>query len=313
MHVEQSQTNPETTPLQKHAVRYDLLLVLVTMIWGVTFLVAKLTLQLIGPFTYLSLCYTIATLTLVLIFHKRLRKITRTEVVGGLVIGVMLFAGYAFQTVGLQWTSVSKAGFITGLYVPLVPLFALIFLRQRIIATAVVGVLLSLIGLCLLSIDQHFSLSFGIGEWLMLCCAVAFALQIVFINKFAPSADAINLAIIQIGFTAVLSLIFIPLNHEPLAMPPPLAWLSVSLMGTLDMAFTMLLMNWVGQYISGTRAALIYALEPVWAGVFGVLVAHDVLSLAAWCGCACILAGMIVGRLERISFRKPGKRVNTKL
>ena len=284
--------------------KYDLTLVLVTMIWGVTFLVAKLTLRLIGPFTYLSLCYIIATLTLVLIFHKRLRRITRTELLSGLLIGVVLFAGYGFQTVGLQWVSVSKTGFITGLYVPLVPLFALLFLRQRVAVTAIIGVALSLLGLCLLSINKQFNLSFGLGEWLVLCCAVSFALQIVFINKFAPSVDAINLAIVQLALTAVLSLIAVPLNHEPIALPPLMAWVPVSLMGTLDMAFTLLIMNWVGQFISGTRAALIYALEPVWAVFFGVLLAGDVLSLAAWIGCACILAGMIVGRLERISFRK---------
>lgn len=301
--TEQAQTMPEAAlPRQRH-LKYDLVLVLVTMIWGVTFLVTKETLKLIGPFTYLGLCYTVATLTLVLIFHKRLLRITRAELLSGLVIGVTLFGGYAFQTVGLEWTSVSKAGFITGLYVPLVPLGALVFLRQRVPGPAWLGVALSMLGLLLLSINPQFSLTFGRGEWLMLCCAISFALQIVLISKFAPNMDAINLAIIQIALTALLSFVMVPLVHEPIAPPPLLAWVPVTLMGTFDMAFCLLAMNWVQQYLSSTRATLIYALEPMWAAFFGLLLAGDVLGLVAWIGCGCIFVGMIVGRLEKINLR----------
>ncbi len=279
--------------------RYDLLPILMTMIWGATFLVTKATLRLIGPFTYLSLCYTIATLTLVGIFHRRLRRLTRRELLGGMLIGVVLFAGYAFQTVALQWTNVSKAGFLTGMYVPLVPLLSLLLLRQRIAMTAWVGVFLSLGGLLLLSVNQQFSLTMGPGEVLLLCCALAFALQIVLVSKFVAEVDAINLAIVQLAMTALLSLLAVPLHGEPLAAPPLLAWVPVTLLGTLDMAFTLVSMNWVQQYISGTRAALIYSLEPLWATLCGVLIAHDVLSVIAWLGCACIFVGMIVGRLEK--------------
>lgn len=298
------QTASETAyPRQRH-LKYDLVLVLVTIIWGATFLVAKDTLKLIGPFTYLGLCYTVATITLVLIFSQRLRRVTRAELLSGMLIGVVLFAGYAFQTVGLQWTSVSKAGFITGLYVPLVPLFALLLLRQQIPSAAWLGVALSLLGLALLSLNGQLDLALEPGEALVLGCAVAFALQIVLISKFAPRLDAINLAIVQLALTACLSFTMIPLAHEPLTLPPPLAWVSVLLMGTGDMAFTLLAMNWVQQFISSTRATLIYALEPMWAAFFGVLLAGDALSLVAWLGCACIFVGMIVGRLERIGRRK---------
>ena len=301
---EQALVLPEKRSARRHSLKYDLIPVLMTMIWGATFLVTKDTLKLVGPFTYLSLCYLVATITLVVIFHKRLRRITRAELLCGLLIGMVLFAGYAFQTVGMQWTSVSKAGFLTGLYVPLVPLFALLFLRQRIALTAWIGVLLSLVGLFLLSVNKQLSLSLGLGEWFLLACAFAFALQIVLISKFAPALDAINLAIIQLALTALLSLIAVPLHREPLAAPPLLAWIPICLVGMLDMAFTLVSMNWVQQYISSTRAALIYSLEPLWAALFGVLLAGDVLGLLAWIGCGCIFVGMIVGRLENVSFRR---------
>lgn len=293
-----------------YALRYDLVLILVTVIWGATFLVTKGTLHLIGPFTYLGMCYAVGTITLVIIFHKRVLCITRTELIAGSIVGIALFTGYACQTVGLQWTSVSKTGFITGLYVPLVPLFSLFLLRQRVPRTAIVGMMLSVIGLLLLALNRQFNLSFGPGEWLIVCCAIAFALHIVCISKFAPTVDAINLAIIQLAITSLLGFLFVPLMHEPIAPPPLLAWIPVLLLGTFDMAFCLLMMNWVQQFVSSTHAALIYSLEPMWAACFGVLLAGDVLSLVAWIGCGCIFVGMIVGRLEQISFYRRPKRAS---
>lgn len=302
--VERTQTAPGAVRPRQHHLKYDLVLILVTIIWGGTFLVTKETLRLIGPFTYLSLCYLVATLTLVLIFRKRLWRITKAEVLCGLLIGVVLFAGYAFQTVGMQWTSVSKTGFITGLYVPLVPLLALLLLRQRIAGTAWIGMGLSVLGLFLLSVNKQLTPGFGPAEWLVLGAAFAFALQIVLISKFAPAMDAINLAIIQLALTDVLSLIAVPLNREPLAPPPLLAWVPVILLGTIDMAFTLLAMNRIQQFVSSTRAALVYSLEPLWAAFFGVVFAGDILGIVAWIGCGCIFAGMVIGRLEKISFRR---------
>lgn len=302
--AEQSETLIGARSGSKRVWKYDLIPLLMTMIWGATFLVTKETLKLVGPFTYLSLCYLVATLVLIGIFHRRLARITRQELLCGLLTGMVLFAGYGFQTVGMQWVSVSKTGFLTGLYVPLVPLFSLLFLRQRVAITAWLGVLLSLVGLFLLSVNGQFDLSLGWGEGFLLACAVAFAVQIVLIGKFAPAMDAINLAIIQLALTAVLSFVAVPLHHEPIVAPPLLAWLPICLLGIFDMAFTLVAMNWVQQYISGTRAALIYSLEPLWAAFFGVLIAKDVLSMLAWIGCACIFAGMVVGRMEKISMRR---------
>ena len=284
-----------SVPLRPYQLKFDALLVLVTMIWGSTFLVVKETLKLTGPFTYLALSYGVGTLLLALIFHKRLLRITRQEVISGIIIGIFLFSGYALQTRGIQYTTVSKAGFITGLYVPLVPLFSFLFLRQRPTNKAIAGVILSVVGLCLLSINNTLNLAFGVGEALLLGCAVAFAMQIIMIGKYAPGANAINLAIVQLTLTSVLSCLAIPIAREPFIMPALPVWGAVLFMGVADLAFTLLAINWVQQYVSSTRAALIYALEPMWAALTGFLLAGDVLSLPAWIGCGFILLGMIVG------------------
>lgn len=277
----------------------DGLLIFISMIWGSTFLLVKNIIKFTGPFTYLALCFSIAAVVLSITFRKHLRAITRTELLTGALVGAILFSAYAMQTIGLQFTTVSKAGFITGLYVPLVPILSFILLRQRPALEAVVGILLSVIGLILLSVDNTFNLAFSLGELLVLGCAFGFALHIVSIGKFLPNADAINLAIIQISVTAVLSIIALPFMHEKaLLLPPsPLVWGGVLFMALMDTALTVTIMNWVQQYVSGTRAALIYALEPAWAGLFGFL-AGESLSLLALIGCICIFSAMIIGKVR---------------
>ncbi len=291
-------------PLRQHRLYHDLLLVLVTIIWGSTFLLVKNTIKLSGPFTFLAICYGIGTVTLALIFHKRLLRITRAELISGLLIGIFLFTGYACQTLGLQYTPVSKAGFITGMSVPLVPVFSFFILRQKPALKAILGIALSIIGLALLSINNEFNFVFGLGETLILCCAFAFAMHIVCISKFAPGANATNLAIVQLALTSLLSFLTMPFAHEAFISPPLIVWGAGLFMGVADLAFCLLMMNWVQQFVGSTRATLIYSLEPMWAALFGYLLAGEILSIPAWFGCGCILMGMIIGVLRIPRARK---------
>ena len=128
------------------------------------------------------------------------------------------------------------------------------------------------------------------------------------ISKFAPGVDAINLALVQIALTALLSLIAIPIAREPFVLPPLPVWGSALFMGVAATAFALAVMNSVQQFISSTQATLIYALELVWAGMLGSL-AGEHLSLFAWIGCGCILLGMITGELRLSWLMKKIKRV----
>ncbi len=278
-------------------VKVNALLVLVTMIWGSTFLIVQHTLTLTGPFTFLALRFSIGAIVLAAIFHKRLARITSAEIVMGSIIGVFLFAAYALQTTGLQHISSSKAGFITGLYVPLVAILAVPLLHQKPTLGSMLGVALSLTGILLISVNTSFQLTFGLGELLVLGCAVASALHVIFISKFSPRVDAINLAIVQIAFTALLSLIAMPIAREPFVMPPLPVWGSALFMGVAATAFALAVMNRVQQFVSSTQATLIYALELVWVGMLGY-VAGDQLSLYGWIGCGFILLGMVAGELR---------------
>lgn len=276
------------SPVQWNRGGMTALLVLVTLVWGSTFLVVQQTITLVGPWTFLALRFAVATLALIVVFRQRLARLTRGELAAGALIGVVIFVAYSLQTLGLQYTTSSKAGFITSLYVPFVPLFAIIILRQWPSAMACVGVVVSLSGLCLLSLNPQLSLEFGQGEWLILGCAVASAMHIVCVSRFAPHADAIRITVVQLAVTTLLSAVALLSAGEPLVMPSLPVWWSVLFMGVVATAFCLAMMNVVQQYVSSVQATLIYALEPAWAGLFGYF-AGEALGLAAWLGCGMIL------------------------
>ncbi len=278
-------------------VKVNALLVLVTMIWGSSFLIVQQTIRLTGPFTFLAMRFSIGALVLAVIFHKRLVQITRAEIITGSIIGLFLFGTYALQTIGLQYTTSSKAGFISGLYVPLVAILTVPLLRQKPTLSSLLGVMLSVVGVTLISVNSSFQFTFGLGEFLVMGCAIATALHVICISKFAPQVDAMNLALVQITLTAILSLMAMPIAGEPFALPPLPVWGSALFMGVAATAFALGVMNRVQQFVSSTHATLIYALELVWVGMLGSL-AGEQLSLFAWIGCGCIILGIITSELR---------------
>ena len=293
-------------------VKINALLVFVTMIWGSTFLIVQQTIKLTGPFTFLAMRFSIGTLVLAVIFHKRLARITHAELFTGSLIGVFLFSTYALQTTGLQYITSSKAGFITGMYVPLVAILAVPLLRQKPTLSSIVGVIFSVAGVTLISVNRSFQFTFGLGELLVMGCALTSALHVIFISKFAPRVDAINLAIVQIAFTAVLSLIAIPIAREPFVLPPLPVWGSALFMGVAATAFALAVMNKVQQFVTSTHATLIYALELVWVAMLGYA-AGEQLSIFAWIGCASIFLGIITSELPLAEMLKKLKSIQQRL
>ena len=182
-------------------------------------------------------------------------------------------------------------------------ILAVPMLRQKPILGSVLGVILSVAGLALISINSSFRFTFGLGEFLVMGCAVASALHVICISKFAPRVDAMNLALVQIALTAILSLIAMPIAGEPFALPPLPVWGSALFMGVAATAFALAVMNRVQQIVSSTQATLIYALELVWVGLLGSL-AGEQLSLFAWMGCGCIVLSTITGELHLSWLRK---------
>ncbi|RME10444.1 MAG: EamA family transporter, partial [Ardenticatenia bacterium] len=212
----------------------DLTLVFITVIWGSTFVMVKNALDDVQPMTFVAWRFWIATLVLVLLFRQQARTISRAEWRAGMLIGLFLAMGYIFQTIGLQYTTSAKAGFITGLNIVLVPIFSAMLLRQAPGRWAVLGVILATVGLALLSLNADLTLQRG-DAWVM-ACAVAFALHIVSISHFTARHSAISLAIVQIATVALAATLAAFVFEQPRVRLPLDTWGAIAFTGVVATA-----------------------------------------------------------------------------
>ncbi len=268
-----------------------LALVAVTAVWGVTFVQVKDALELYPLFAFLAVRFAIASATLGLPAARRLRRLGRRGAGAGVVLGALLAAGYGLQTAGLQRTTVSSTGFITGLYVVLTPLIAYALFRSRIGAAAAAGVVLATVGLVMLSGIRAGS---PLGDLLVLAGAAAYSLQIVLMERSAPRYDPLALTLVEmlaafVGFGALALAL-----GELRAPRGWTVWGALLVTGIFASALAYLVQTWAQQRTSATRTALAFTMEPVWTGFFGFTLAGDRLGGVGWGGCAVILAGILL-------------------
>ncbi|MCW7541668.1 DMT family transporter [Aquabacterium sp. A7-Y] len=274
----------------------EAVLVFITMIWGGTFLIVQTGLQWSGPFGFVGLRFGIAALLVAVVLRRRLAGLTRREVQAGAWIGVAAFFGYTLQTVGLQGISSSKSAFLTALYVPMVPLLQWLFLRRPPRPAALAAVVLAFVGTVLLSNPLGLDLGFGWHDALTVGCALAVAVEIVLISRYAEGCDAARLAFVQLLVVALLCAPVAWWRQEGLPEATP-AFLACVLSMACASAFIQFAMNWAQQTVSATRATLIYAMEPVWAGIVGRL-AGERLGPLGLIGGALIVASVVLSELR---------------
>lgn len=296
----------------------DLSLLLVAFVWGTTFVIVQNAISTLPPHTFNAIRFLLASVLLfffILLFYRmQFRHLSKKMVLSGILLGFWLFGGYGFQTVGLLYTTSSKAGFITGLSIVLVPLFSLLLLKQRPKWPAVLGVLVATIGLYLLTLSD--SLLLNLGDVLVFLCAVCFAMQIILTGKYAPSYPAMTLALIQIFTVSILSALASILlesgaqymNRDTLLQSHVIWALLVTAGPATAMAF--LAQTICQKFTTPTRVALIYATEPVFAALAGFLWANEILGLKAILGCLLILMGMILSELDPQRLFKKGELKN---
>jgi len=263
----------------------------VTAVWGVTFVQVKDAVAIYPLFAFLALRFAIATCTLAPPGLRRLRSLGRGGAGAAVLAGSLLGAGYVLQTAGLQRTSVSSTGFITGMYVVLTPLLALAVFRIRVGAAAWGGVVLATAGLALLSGVHTGTVA---GDLLVLAGAAVYSLQIVLMERYAPRYDAIAFTLVEMA-AAFAGLVVIALARGELAMPHGwTVWGALVVTGVFASALAFLAQVWAQRRASATQTALAFSLEPVWAAFFGFTLAGDRLGATAWLGCAVIMAGILV-------------------
>jgi len=277
----------------------DLSLVLITFIWGATFTIVKSALEDIEPFAFLVLRFGLASLILLpLIWFKSDFK--RLPWKAGSLAGIFLFIGYMAQTVGLQYTTASKSGFITGLAVVMVPIFAAVFEKKSLGRWTAVSVTLAVSGLYLLTNPQ--AQSFNQGDAWTLLCAVGFALHVIALDYYTRRVDYIGFFFIQILMVALLSAVVLPFENSTLhILEHGLTWNVIGALvvtAVFATALAFFLQNWAQRITTATRTALILTLEPVFAALTGYVVLSEMLGVSGIVGGVLILAAIILAEFR---------------
>ncbi len=268
-----------------------LAVIAVTVVWGVTFVQVKDAVAIYPLFAFLAVRYGIATGALALAGGTRVRSLGRSGWTAGAIVGALLALGIGLQTAGLERTTVSSTGFITGLYVVLTPLFGLALFRTAVATEVWLGVVFALAGLAMLSGVPVGSTG---GNLLVLTGAAAQALQIVAIERYAHRYDAIALTLVQMA-VCLAGFLVIALALGQLELPRGrTVWGALLVTGVFASALAYLIQIWAQRRLSAARIAIVFSLETVFAGIFGYWLSGDRLGWLGWGGCALILAGIVV-------------------
>ena len=292
----------------KKTVLADISLVFVALFWGSNFVIIKQALDVIHPFPYLGIRFIIAALLLAPFFWKRLARAPVRDYLDGCLIGLFLFGGFAFQTVGLLYTTPANSGFITNTAVIIVPFLYFLVTRRSPGWWAYVGGLLAASGLYLLSANDVAGL--GIGDALTLVCAFLFAGHLVAIGIFVQRSDAIVLAVTQIAFTGVASMTA-ALIFEPTALmlhQPPAIWGAILYAVVFCTIGAFVAQTYAQRFTPPTHASLILSLEAAFAGLFSYLFWDEIFTMQKLIGAALILAGILTTELRPVLAAKVSAR-----
>jgi len=274
----------------------ELVLMLITMVWGGTFLAVHHAMTVSGPFFFVGLRFATAALLLALIACKSLRGLTLAECKAGIAIGAAISGGYGLQTWGMQTIASSQSAFITAMYVPLVPLLQWLFLRRMPGMMAWAGIVLAFTGLLLLAGPKGGSLAFSAGEVATLLSTLAIAGEIILIGACAGKVDVKRVTVVQLAAASLFSFALMAPNGESVPHYSPYLLFSALGLGAAS-AVIQVTMNWAQRSVSPTRATVIYAGEPVWAGIVG-RIAGERLPGMALLGGALIVLGVLISELK---------------
>ncbi len=268
-------------------------LVIAAILWGSTFVVVKDALADISPVLYLALRFWLSALILLLFVR---RKPSRRMLLGGMMTGLFVGVGMILQTVGLKHTTASNVGFLTSLYIPLVPFVAAFVYQARTGWREALAVVVATVGIGLMSIDPA-TLAMNYGDILTVGAALMFAFQIVFVKRFSTEGEAVWMAWFQVAMTALVSTLALGFEERFLVWTPRLAWaFAITILGATVAAY--LLQSYGQRYTTATRAALIFAMEPVFAGIASYFWLGERLAARGWIGAGLVLLGVVLAELK---------------
>ncbi|WP_035562608.1 DMT family transporter [Burkholderia sp. 9120] len=289
------------TDTRQH-LRANLLMLVAAMIWGSAFVAQRLSLDAIGPFLFTGLRFLLGALVvltlIVCIRRPALAELTKRgpggsrELLGaGMLLGLVVAASISLQQIGLQYTKIANAGFISSLYVVIVPLLGVLF-RHRTGVGTWLGAKLAAIGMYFLSVDEHFSMLYG--DWYQLGGALVISVQMMLVGRFALRHDTLMLALVQFVTCGIaclaVGLVVEPVSLAVIARAAP----TILYGGALSVGVAYTIQVVAAKHAAPSHAAVIFSMEGVFAALAGWLVLGETLSTRALFGCALMLAGLIV-------------------
>ncbi len=282
--------------MNKKTLIADILLLLVAAIWGLTFTLIKNALIDISPFTFNSLRFLIAGLSMLLLIRKKTYLIEKNILLSGIIIGLFLFGGYTFQTIGLKYTSASNSGFITGLAVIFVPIISALLYKKFPSYLTSLGTLLAFTGLYYLSIEK--GIKINIGDFLTVLCALFFAFHVIAVEKYTKKHNTILLVTIQILTVAVISSITAILT-EPVNIRVTfnvLLALLICAIPATSLAF--LIQNWAQKFTTAAKTIIILSMEPVFSAIFASIILAEQMTSRDYIGAALMFIGILIAELK---------------
>ncbi|HZE82528.1 MAG TPA: DMT family transporter [Candidatus Polarisedimenticolia bacterium] len=278
------------------------MLVMIAFIWGSTFVLVKEALNDASPLVLNSARMVVAAVLLAIFYRKKIAVLTKPALMAGVVVGIFLYLGYAFQTSGLKLTTPSKSAFLTGTSSVLVPLVLVAIWHVRIHLWRVAGIMLALIGLFLMTVPgggtglADFA-NVNQGDILTIGCAICFTFHVIFVGRASQRFPFEQVAVLQVGTAAILMTLSAPILEHPHFRPTPTVIAAVLITGILCTAVAFSVQSWAQQFTPATHTALIFTTEPVFAWLTSFIYLHERLGLRAGAGALLILSGVLVSEL----------------
>ena len=287
-----------------------------TVIWGATFVIIKMALHDISPMMFVTIRFMLASLLLLPFMIKILRRSEKKVILSGALLGLMYFLGFATQTIGLNYTSATKSGFITGTFVLFTPVFQLLFERKKPSKGNLIGVVIVLIGLIMLSskgnsilgIFHEIGQGFNLGDFFTILCAIFFAMYLVYLDITSRKYDYRPLVFMQVSITGISGIIFAFIlsdsGFEPVRFAlnsnVVFALLYTSILATI---VTTTLQTKYQKIITPTKAGIILSFEPIFSMILAFMVLGENISHFGFIGCILIFTGLLVTELfDKLKF-----------
>lgn len=276
----------------------DFMLILVTLFWGISYWLMDISLTVVDPFTLNSYRFIIAFLVALVLGFNKLKSINKTTLKYSAILGGALLLVYVGATFGVRYTSLSNAGFLCALTVVITPVLAFIILKQKPSKKLIMVVIMSLIGIALLTLNEE--LKPALGDILCIMCAFAYAIHLL-ITEYAVRKEEVNafqLGVFQLGFAGLFNLILALFVETPGLPDTPKIWASVLFLSIFCTGIAFIVQVLAQQYTSASHVGIIFALEPVFAGFVAYFLAGEVLTAKSYVGAVLLVASIFIMELN---------------